>query len=118
MHPCYNLKNRETIRKFFALVLLLIFTFSATPKKYLHDLVADHSDFYGVVSGDDSDIVTKTGFNCHCEDLVVSIPFIQTTFSTDFSLSYLYEEFAAASYRQFNLITKYTKDLRGPPGVA
>lgn len=99
-------------------MLLLVFSFSAAPKKYLHDLVADHTDYYASHAGNETAVVTKADFNCDCEDLVVSTPFIQTTFLTDFALSTLYQEFIAASYRQFNLTTQYTKDLRGPPAIA
>ena len=123
-HFCTNLQlsckldNQETIRKFLAFVLLLVFTFSATPKKYLHDLVADHTDLPAAQLDQQTKVIVKAGFNCQCEDLVVSTPFIEAAFSTEISLPKLHMEAAAASCREVNLTTQYAKDLRGPPGMA
>ena len=35
---------QKTIRKFIALAMLVVFAFSITPQKSIHDLVAKHSD--------------------------------------------------------------------------
>jgi hypothetical protein len=111
------LKNNTVIQKVLALAMLLIFAFSITPKKYLHDLVADHTDYYSFHISTEAS-VGQAGFNCHCDDLVVSTPFIPTAFTTDISLPTLYNEYVVTSFRQFNLSTQYTKDLRGPPAIA
>ncbi len=112
------MKNPPTIQRVLALVFLLLFTFSMAPKKYLHDLVADHTDFYGYSNGDNETTVSKAGFNCDCEELVVTAPFVPASFSADFALPTQHNSFVISFHRQFNLITQYTKDLRGPPSVA
>ncbi len=118
MQQRYKLNNCAIIRRILAFVLLLIFMFSSTPKKYLHDLIADHSDYYGFVHSDSDATISKAGFNCHCDDLVVATPFMKATFATGLSATTLFAEFVAAAYSRASITTLYTKDLRGPPGVA
>ena len=97
--------------------MMLLFTFSIMPKKYLHDLVANHEDFYSLHFGDKT-TVSQTGFNCQCEDLVVSTPFIQTSFGLNISSLYVYKELASSPIIIFFLNTYTTKDSRGPPSIA
>lgn len=111
------MKNLSIIRKSLALVMLLIFTFSITPKKYLHDLIADHTDFYSFHSGDEATYSQK-GFNCQCEDLVVSTPFIEASFELSLSTEVYRKEFTSSSYHFYFLQTNRTKDSRGPPAIA
>lgn len=73
-----SLKKRNTIRKVFAISLLLISSISITPKIFFHDVIAHHRD---VVSSCDHPRESKaclhqTGFNCHAEDLVVTAPYL------------------------------------------
>lgn len=112
------MRGRSVIQKFLAFGLLLIFVLSITPKLYLHDICADHTDFYGYTSNSDDTVISKAGFNCECQDLVVTTPFIQSHFSAEFTLPPADAGFITASYQQFILTTQYTKDLRGPPGIA
>lgn len=117
LQHCYKMRGQLTIQRILAFVMLLIFMFSITPKKYLHDLVADHTDFYGV-SLKGKVTLSQSGFNCHTEDLVVSTPFIESTSCPNFSIDPLYKE---SPYT--DLLFQYsqsfiTKDSRGPPSIA
>ena len=62
------------LQKFIGSLLLLVLTLSATPKKLLHDLFADHTDSYAYSSA--GLVVSKDGFNCDTQDEVVSTPFL------------------------------------------
>jgi hypothetical protein len=111
-----KLKNRSIIQQSLAFVMLLLFTFSITPKRYLHDLIANHEDFYSFHSGGET-TVTKTSINCQCEDLVVSTPFVEASFELSLSSLVYHKEFASSSYHSYFLNTCSTKDSRGPPAV-
>jgi hypothetical protein len=71
-----KLNRSPIIRRFFAGLLLLLFAFSNTPKKTLHDFFANHKDVPVRSSGSKTLQFSQSGFNCHCEDLVVELPFI------------------------------------------
>jgi hypothetical protein len=75
----YQKLNRSPIiRRFFAGLLLLLFAFSNTPKKTLHDFFANHKDVPVRSTGSKMVQFSQSGFNCHCEDLVVELPFISS----------------------------------------
>lgn len=58
--------------------MLLVFAFSITPKKLLHDLVANHKDvkIQTTKTGNDLPQLSKAGFHCQCDQLVVQTPFL------------------------------------------
>jgi hypothetical protein len=75
------LKRSNTIRRFSAAFFLLLFSFCVTPKRFLHDLLANHKDAQSSASFPVQQI-TASGFHCQIDDLVVMAPFlpgIQTT---------------------------------------
>lgn len=55
----------------------MLFAFSVTPKKFLHDLVAKHKDSPGRFSHDTQTRLQRASYNCHIEDLVVESPFME-----------------------------------------
>jgi hypothetical protein len=69
------LQKRSSISFVLPLAMLLLFTFSATPKRWLHDLFAKHTDTYGYISGNGEEAVSAEHFNCHCDNIVVDTPF-------------------------------------------
>ena len=103
------------LKRFIGFFLLLVFALSATPKKVLHDLFADHTDSYAYSAT--GLVVSKDGFNCDTQDEVVSTPFLsieQSSQPLHFELLPLLQE---ASY-SFNLLkSSSTKDSRGPPSA-
>lgn len=99
-----------------AFVMLLLCTFSITPKKYLHDWIADHRDFYSFNSGDQATF-SQAGFHCPCEDLVVSVPFIEASFDENLPAVFIYAETSSFLSPFLYLKTPVTKDSRGPPSL-
>jgi len=70
-----KLKNSNTIQRLVAALLLLLFTFCVTPKRVLHDLLANHRD---VQTSHHLPLkqIAASGFHCHIDDLVVVAPFL------------------------------------------
>lgn len=108
------MKESGTIQKIIAVWLLALFTFSVTPKRFLHDAIADHKDAWPVaLKGYDA--VQKSEPHCYCDSLVAESPFVGNT--PMYNLAAL--PVAASVY-----ITRYTtyfpivigiKQSRGPP---
>lgn len=98
-------------------MVLMLFVFSITPKKYLHDLVANHTDFYSTYAGSET-AVHKAGINCDCEDLVVSTPFVEAGIE-EFNGQPKVCSSLLTPHHPFHYPTQYaTKDSRGPPALA
>ncbi len=72
----HKLKRTENIKKFWAAILLLVFTISVTPKKYFHDLFSTHTDyaFQHTTSGKKEFNAYK--FNCGLVNTIAVPPFI------------------------------------------
>jgi hypothetical protein len=69
------LNNLPTIRRLLAALFLLLFAFCVTPKRFLHDLLANHRDT-SMMHGLPQQQVTASGFHCNVDDLVVVAPFL------------------------------------------
>jgi hypothetical protein len=111
------LNRQRTIQKFIAFLLLLLAVFGSTPKKYWHDLVADHTDYYSFYSGEKISL-GQTGINCDSDDLVVSTPFIEASFNSETSFDVVYQTTYSFPYQFLHSSTPRTKDSRGPPSLA
>jgi hypothetical protein len=69
------LKPNNNIRQYSAAFFLLLFSFCVTPKRFLHDLLANHKDAQTTTSLPVEQIAAS-GFHCHIDDLVVVAPFL------------------------------------------
>jgi hypothetical protein len=69
------MNNSPTIRRLLAALFLLLFVFCVTPKRFLHDLLANHRDT-SMIHGLPQQQVTTPGFHCNVDDLVVVAPFL------------------------------------------
>jgi len=75
LQTLFFLTQPSIIRRFSAAFFLLLFSFCVTPKRFLHDLLANHRDTER--AGDQpAQQVFAAGFHCHCDDLVVMAPFL------------------------------------------
>ena len=111
-------KQKKTIQKRIAFLLLLVFMVSAAPKTYFHDVIANHKDVsYCTHLNETSACVHLKGFNCHFDNLVVTAPYVVQ--SNPFSL--------IVPVRYIHLNTRYSfsyhscflssADSRGPPAI-
>jgi hypothetical protein len=98
--------------------MLVLFAFSGTPKKFLHDLVARHKDTRSKFSPGSHTGVQQSFYNCHTEDLVVESPFIEGATTPELHVPVVYAggfvEQTARLYAFFPV--RYS--LRGPPSLA
>jgi hypothetical protein len=68
------MKDSLNIKRLLAAFFLLLFSFCVTPKKFLHDLLANHKDAQYSSSLPLQQIATS-GFHCNVDDLVVMEPY-------------------------------------------
>jgi hypothetical protein len=96
--------------------MLMIFIFSITPKKYLHDLVADHTDFYGYSSQNEQTINTP-GLDCEDDDLVVTVPFMEEASAFPLENTSLSSTVYSTFYQFVSSKISAANDVRGPPAM-
>ena len=74
---------QKTIRKFIALAMLVVFAFSITPQKSIHDLVAKHIDPTSCSVHKDLPIeqIEKSELHCTFDFQVATTPFVAYDFS-------------------------------------
>ena len=111
-----ELKLNLYIRKFTALLLLVIFSLSSTPKRFLHHVFANHTDcvtyqqksFY-------QHSISKHTFHCQIDQLVVESPFENTEFFLSTHLLTFSENVKSKCNQK--VLSQYisNKSLRGPP---
>ncbi|WP_460686901.1 hypothetical protein [Niabella aquatica] len=70
------MKRVENIKKFWAVVLLLIFTISITPKKYFHDLFSTHTDYAFKHTDSGKKEFNAYKFNCGLVNTIAVSPFL------------------------------------------
>lgn len=110
---------QKTIRKFIALVMLVVFAFSITPQKNIHDLIAKHSDptKCNVHKDVPVDQVENTSIHCSYDNLVVASPFVDYHFSIQITTpeQAIIKNTIFSSYEISNLIHSF--ESRGPPVI-
>jgi hypothetical protein len=107
------MQNTNLIRRFSAAFFLLLFSFCITPKRFLHDLLANHKD--AQTASQTSAEISSAGFHCHADDLVVVAPFIpeiQTNPVAVLSSGIFVFKTPLSSFKRIYLSQS---DNRGPP---
>src|SRR6185295_12212949 len=103
-----------TIKRSLAAFFLLLFSFCVTPKRFLHDLLANHRDAQALYSIPQQQ-VAASGFHCHIDDLVVVAPFlpdVQPTTPVNLDNGPIHFSESAST---FILAELSQADSRGPP---
>jgi len=113
------LKERKTIRSFFASCLLVLFVFSITPKIYFHDVIANHKD---VVSFCDHPQKSKAclhqkGYDCQVNDLVVTTPYLILPVVNAVFVHSDYPDFNTGYFSSSSQNCLIHKESRGPPSI-
>ena len=109
----------KTIRKFLALAMLVVFAFSITPQKSIHDLVAKHIDPTSCSVHKDLPIeqIEKSELHCTFDFQVATTPFTAYDFSIILQPPYVAQTrniiFIVAPISQLTIIS----DSRGPPSI-
>jgi hypothetical protein len=107
--------QKRIIRQFLAGVLLLVFAFSITPKKFLHDAFANHKDKPALTSLENKPQFSLSGFMCKCDNLVAESPFTDAAAYFDFVPVQLFSVHKDATLYHFYSSTFFFFELRGPP---
>jgi len=111
----YSLTQKPIIRQLLAGVLLLVFTFSIAPKKFLHDAIANHKDKITVLSPGGTLQLSHTGFICKCDNLVAESPFTNELLYFDFAAIRLFSVQPTIPLYHFYSSAVFFFELRGPP---
>jgi hypothetical protein len=104
------------IRRLLAGFFLLLFAFCATPKRFLHDILANHRDAQ-TIADFPVEQIGSSGFHCHVDDLVVVAPFlpeIQSAAPIIFSTSPVH---FSEPLSLFKIRYLAHADGRGPPAI-
>ena len=119
LQHCSKLRMAQkiTIQKFIALLMLVLFAFSITPKKLLHDVVAGHRDTKCTLdhSHDANGQLTNAGYNCQTDNLVIESPFENSSSLIETFVAVIYAQQNEVSKNNFFSLKHFTVALRGPP---
>jgi hypothetical protein len=117
-HSIKKLLQQNIIRKSISAVLLLLFVLSITPKKFLHDIIADHVDITYSSDHHESGIhATGTGVACKCENLFAQPVFTVMDEPVFISAPLLFREFDLVVDDTFHSFHQFFFAQRGPPAL-
>jgi len=97
--------------------MLLIFAFSVTPKKLLHDFFANHSDPVASHSKSISYQLNKAGISCQCENIFAQPIFTYTEHSIEINALPLFCDENKTIASTFYSTDCFFFELRGPPAT-
>lgn len=111
--------SRPTIKTLSALLLLLVFAFSITPKKTWHDLIATHQDVNQPTYDDSAkgEQVHKSVIHCSCDLQVAESPFITVHIGLQLGLPSVKSIFYVGSSQDPHSEQTHFYGLRGPPAT-
>ncbi len=106
-----------SIQKLVAGLLLVLFAFGITPKRTLHNLVADHRDGkVAVIFHDHTGTeLSKAAFNCQCENLISESPFVTETYAFTKASPVYFTTYAYGAIDRPATTAIFSSGLRGPP---
>lgn len=112
------MRKNAFIRIITAFVMLLLFTLSITPKRFLHDAFAHHQDVITYASSDSQDQLSNDGFNCDTHSVVAESPFTghSPVIQADPPVVFV-TPFATQLHAALHLQAVPATDLRGPPAI-
>lgn len=111
--------QQKTFKQFLALAMLVVFAFSITPQKSIHDLVSKHIDPNSCSVHKDLPIeqIETAALHCTFDFQVATTPFVDYDFSIVVKSLVLAQArntiFIAASIAQHVIVS----DSRGPPAI-
>lgn len=107
----------KTIRSLAALLLLFAFTLGITPKLYLHDILAGHTDTPVEVNYEGHERVSQSGFHCDVNNLVATSPFTDEANEVALICPAEYYSFQTELSSLFIKATYSFIESRGPPAL-
>ena len=114
----HSLKPGSIIQRWVALLLLLIFTVSATPEPFFHAALAGHEDKAACTEHSETDPhFHQQTFSCHFDQVVVTVPYLLERTGYELSVA-SHPQRPAPQYRCFysgQYLAQY--ESRGPPAA-
>lgn len=98
--------------------MLFLFVLSITPRLYLHDWLADHTDTSYNKTEAGKAHVGKAGFSCDVNSWVATSPFIEQEVMSEILLFSRYRQLVLHFPSQIIAQTHFLFELRGPPAKA
>lgn len=107
------------LQKLMAVLLLMLFALSITPKKLLHDAVARHTDtvLKTDILNTGNPLLSAAGIHCQTDNLVVISPFENTATVLSLATPLHYIVFKGLLRKTFISDETIVFGLRGPPVV-
>jgi hypothetical protein len=113
------LYHQQTIRRFLAFIMLLLFVTSITPKRFLHHWFANHKDVaVQVANHQDQAQLHKDGIHCDCNHLVATSPFTHISTVIDWAAPVYHGRAITPAVCDTYSTTSTVCSLRGPPSGA
>lgn len=113
-----QLNQNIYIRNFFGVLLILSFTLSNTPTKYLHWLFANHKDFISkTLTDSNTPQINAPGIDCHCETNVVIAPYMVQPTLVIASPVAVFFDFTITGIQKITFSKSFSFGLRGPPSI-
>jgi len=97
--------------------MLLVFTFSIMPKRYVHDIFDAHKDTPVKLVADQEAHIVKSGMACDCHSLVATSPFVEV--ASEIRINTLVSPFIHPATIVIILPSTpiHFQDGRGPPSL-
>lgn len=121
-YVCNLVSNKKlhkliTIRPFLAALVLCVFSLALTPKRLLHNLVADHKDTSCKILAKEKIHLSNAGVNCPCDNIVALSPFEEVDIMPVLTAPIFFikheKEYVNPHFHSIH----YFFELRGPPAV-
>ncbi|HYE54469.1 MAG TPA: hypothetical protein VD996_06480 [Chitinophagaceae bacterium] len=107
---------KNVIRSVCGWVLLVLFSFSITPRQLLHDVLADHTDAVEVPAKGHI-VIAKKGYSCDRLSLVAESPFTATEKHIELVTPFSFTEFIVPEGNSISFTSVTLPTLRGPPCI-
>jgi len=107
-------KIKPGICRWIAVLLLVLFAFANTPRKFLHDLVANHTDTRNMHSSSAIPLLQTAGIHCQADNLVAESPFEILAEIPTIEYAQFFDAFTSFVIDGFSFAPN-SNFLRGPP---
>jgi len=109
------LYKNPVIRFLSAALLLVLFAFSITPKKSLHDVLTNHKDQTHKAAAAGTHELSKAGFNCKCDNLVAESPFTPHQQTVELFIPQYFSTATSSLAHHYYFSSFFFFEHRGPP---
>jgi hypothetical protein len=109
------LYRNSLLKRGLAAITVLLLVLSITPKKILHDLLANHIDASGGITDNPHPQISSSSFHCNTENLVAESPFNLIYNDIEFTTIPVFGKFTQSLQQLRPYTLSIISCLRGPP---